>query len=247
MAQYAVYNGSSWSSVSGVAGVVRLQNVSCLSSSFCLATGEGQMVTFNGSTWSSPTGSPFRPQGHLVCERNFLRSDRRSRRSRHVQRELLEQSERDRAEELGPDGRLVSFCLLLRGGLSGPENMGRAYTFDGGSWTASPVIDSAAGLRSVSRASEGFCLALDGSAGALEDHGGSWSERTVLGGGRPASSPARRAPFASCWMRTGAPSSTTARAGARAHPQTLKTSETSPGASEDFCVGVKRPSACAGR
>ena len=71
MAQYAVYDGNSWSAVSGVPGVVRLQNVSCLSSTFCLATSEGQMASFNGSTWSSPTGLPLSPKDISCVSETF--------------------------------------------------------------------------------------------------------------------------------------------------------------------------------
>ena len=71
MAQYAVFNGSAWSPVSGVPGVVRLQNVSCVSSSFCLATSEGQSVTFDGSIWSSPTALPISPEDVSCASETF--------------------------------------------------------------------------------------------------------------------------------------------------------------------------------
>ena len=119
--------------------------------------------------------------------------------------------------------------------------MGRAYTFDGSS------MDRLARHRQCRRVALDL-LRLgrllprrDQSAGALEDHGGSWSERTLLGGGSTGMLSCASSTF--CERpdengRTFEYNGASWSPGASADVEGLRDLSC---ASEDFCVAVKTP------
>ena len=49
------YDGTSWSLPSTVAGQEYFGSVSCVSSTFCVATGTTQVSVYDGSSWTSQT------------------------------------------------------------------------------------------------------------------------------------------------------------------------------------------------
>jgi len=190
---YAVtWNGSTWSKPTNMEPKHDYQAnietiVSCVSSSFCEASGgEGNLLTWDGSRWSAAKGGtlsdPFPLFTYVSCtSRSFCMAVRTEEDAYYVLRW--------NGASWSPPGRLrspygqllavscptVSFCMTT-GFYQDPDDEASYAIWDGRTWTA-PVqlahtlIDA---LSSVSCVSRTFCMAV-GYSSAQRWDGKSWT------------------------------------------------------------------------
>ena len=162
--------GLAWSGTTSVDGASLDANISCVSSTFCMAVdGNGDAMKFNGSTWSSPVDIDARrlltaiscysttwcmaadATGRIVIYNGSWGSPG-----------LL-----DSGKEIMALSCHFAFCM-------GVDSDGRALHLSGATWTISS-IDGTHALFDVSCPSTSFCEAVDDSGRVLHYNGTSWS------------------------------------------------------------------------
>jgi hypothetical protein len=158
-----------------------LQQVACVSATFCMASdGPGHMTTFNGQTWSAPmsvTGSGgFIPD--LSCpSASFCAATTNT--GVAFYRGTAWNASRKTPLTLPRAISCTSstFCLAADGAA------GSAITYNGRTWSAPVSFDTKGYLNSVSCASPTFCVALDMWGRAFRYNGTKWSGPVTLAAG----------------------------------------------------------------
>jgi hypothetical protein len=168
-----LYNGSSWTAPASVKGSVpiRLDAVSCPSSSFCLAGG-GEFLTYNGSSWSKPAHLELALVSVSCPSASFCVGVVGGDAFTYNGSSWSAPSEIDSpAEEEFGLGSIScpssSFCMAA-------DYEGNVVTYNG-SWSEPKDIDGSQGIGSVSCPSSSFCMAVDWGGNALTYSGGTWS------------------------------------------------------------------------
>lgn len=188
------FNGASWSapvnidnSSLGSSHISSLDQVSCPTASFCVATDwVGNVLSFNGSSWSAPTNIYSVPPGSgdsglpsVSCPTPSFCvavSDNGS---------ALTFNGSTWSAPVNIDSRgmtsvscvSASFCVAVDGGHS-------AVTFNGSSWSTPTTIGVVGyGLGSVSCVSASFCVAVDNGGDVTRFNGSSWSSPVNIDNG----------------------------------------------------------------
>ena len=173
------YSGSTWSSPSEIDSEVgnALHSVSCVSTSFCVAVGNGgDEITYNGSTWSTPTKVGILGYIQSVSCHSEAFCVAATSEGETATYDGSTWSPAARLSEGAASGALScateSFCLAV----------GRySSAFNGGVWT-NPMLLGSGGLSSVSCPSSSFCTAVDFHGRALTYNGSEWSAPSLIAG-----------------------------------------------------------------
>jgi hypothetical protein len=172
------YNGSSWSSPSGLTEGENL-GVSCPSTTFCVAVGSGGAEeTWNGSSWHGPgpVGSDTLELTSVSCANpNFCVAV-----DTNGGADTWNGATWTGPIAVGSGAAMESvsctsstFCIAV-------NDQGNAYTYDGSSWSTHD-IDGETVINGVSCTSSTFCVAVDDVGNALTYNGSSWSSDDIDG------------------------------------------------------------------
>ena len=166
------FDGTNWSEFASMAYQKRqFPRVSCPSTSFCMATGDGSYRTYDGTSWSAeqPFGSQYLLSLSCPSASFCVAVDRPGQIYTY-----------DGTSWTGPASiagmtspqsascTSASFCVAVGSG-------GTAASYDGTSWTVTSGLDHGYQLVSVSCASSTNCRALDIIGSMISFNGSSWS------------------------------------------------------------------------
>lgn len=198
----AIYNGSSWSKPievepeEGAYGIysgyqIYLETVSCTSSSYCVAVGEGQSgplgaaftlaaYVYNGTTWSSPPEFVYSldaPNPVVSCPsagfcaltgQQYEAQTGSVLTNNSVGTQFWEPPEPPYPEEYpvvaGPtvSCATASFCVLAGASSNNINANGNASIYSGGlNWSTATTIDEGSPIAAISCPSITFCMAID--------------------------------------------------------------------------------------
>lgn len=168
------YDGSSWERSS--APSIRLEDVFCQSTSFCVGVGEGAAVLYDGSSWSAATNLGGEA-GHVACaSSSFCMA------VGYTSEDAIRYDGLSWATPVAIGGRILALSCATAGSCVAVDDTGRALAFDGESWSAPEVVDGVISIRSVSCPTESFCMAVDGAGRALSRLDGVWRAPAKIDG-----------------------------------------------------------------
>lgn len=183
------FNGTSWTAPASIKGSypveLRFRSVSCPTTTFCIAVGEGEAVTYSAGSWSQPTS--IDATGGLLgvsCpSATFCAAvDSGGNALIYNGSSWTAPSHIDTtAEGIGSVScASSSFCIAA-------DYEGKTTIYNGSSWTTPADTTEPEGIGGLSCASSSFCAAIDWSGNALTYNGSAWSTPTNIGSAAAAS------------------------------------------------------------
>jgi hypothetical protein len=177
------YNGSSWTSPASIKGSypfeLRFTSVSCPTTAFCVAVGEGQAVNYSAGSWSQP--SSIDAIGGLLAvscpSATFCAAvDSGGNALTYNGSSWTAPSHIDTtAEGIGSVScASSSFCIAA-------DYEGKTMIYNGSAWTTPADTTEPEGIGGLSCASSSFCAAIDWSGNVLTYNGSAWSTPTNIG------------------------------------------------------------------
>lgn len=178
------FNGTDWSSSATIDAADFLQQVSCPSTTFCMATDNvGNAFAYDGISWSTPTSiDPSVDLTTLSCaSADFCMAlDGLDNNDRYVTYDGIAWSAptaMSTSEQLffylSVSCTSSEFCAAV-------SAVGNVVTYDGGTWSSARVIDPGfpgtyPGLGGVACATASMCVAVDQDGNVFSFDGSSWS------------------------------------------------------------------------